>query len=269
MRKLLINTLLCALSGVASAQLPNWAEDVGFDQHPGESLPLDTAFTQADGTEVRLGDLFGERPVVLAFVYYECPMLCDQVLSGLVRSLRAVSFDVGREFDVIALSIDPGESAELAAAQKEGWLARYGRERTAKGWHFLTGDQANIERVTQAAGFRYAYDAETDEYAHAAGVVVVTAEGVLSRYFFDVEFPARDLRLGIVEASEGTIGQVIDRVLLFCFQYDRALGAYTLAIWRVLRFLGVLTLVCLAGFIGRAMWRERRLPSLATEAPVP
>lgn len=267
MKRLLASLFLCATPGFASAQLPNWAEDIGYDQHPGEQLPLDTSFVRSDGTSVELSELFGERPVILAFVYFECPMLCDQVLSGLVRSLRAISFDVGREFDVIALSIDPGETPALAAEQKAGWLKRYGRERTRAGWHFLTGEEANIKRVAGAAGFRYAYDAETDEYAHAAGVVVVTADGTLSRYFFDVEFPARDIRLGLVEASEGKIDRVIDRVLLFCFQYDRALGAYTLATWRVLRFLGALTVGAITLFIGRSLWKERRKPAVATEAP--
>lgn len=249
---------LAAFGAAAAAQgLPPQSE-VGFDQRLGAELPLDARFTREDGHEIALGELFGQRPVVLAFVYYECPQLCGQVLSGLVRSLRAIPLEAGADFDVVAVGIDPDETPELARAKLASTLEVYARDGAEAGWHFLTGAADEIRRVADAAGFRYVYDPATDQYAHAAGLVVATPEGRLSRYFFDVEFPARDLRLAIVEAGAGRVGTAIDQVLLFCFHYDAAQGRYSLAIWSLLRVGGLATVGALAGFVVWSLRREQR-----------
>ncbi len=247
---------LCASTSAAQS-LPAQAQ-VGFDQRLGARLPLDARFALEDGREIALGELFGRRPVVLAFVYYECPMLCGQVLAGLVRSLRAIPLDAGTDFEVVAVGIDPGETPALARAKRASCLEAYGRAGAEDGWHFLTGAEGEIRRVADAAGFRYAYDPSTDQYAHAAGLVVATPAGELSRYFFDVEFPARDLRLGIVEAGAGAVGTAIDQVLLFCFHYDPSRGRYSLAIWSIVRLAGLATVSALAGFVLRSLVREQR-----------
>jgi protein SCO1/2 len=196
--------------------------------------------------------------VILAFVYYECPMLCTLVLNGLVSALRAVELEPGRDFDVVAIGIDPDETSELARAKQARYLDEYGKPETAGGWHFLTGAEPEIRRVADAAGFRYAYVPEKDEYAHASGVVVATPDGRLARYFFGIEYPPRDLRLALVEASDGKIGTLVDQVLLLCYHWDPLTGRYGLAIMNVIRFLGGLTVLGLVVFVGRALLRDRR-----------
>ena len=191
--------------------MPGPLADVDFDQRLGERLPLDLRFRDETGATVRLGDYFGRRPVVLSFVYYGCPMLCGLVQSGLVTSLRAVDFDPGRDFDVVVVCFDHRETPAMAAEAKRQALGRYGRAGTDAGWHFLTGDEAAVRALTSAAGFRFVYDAARDEFAHAAGVLLVTPEGRLSRYLYGVEYPARDLRLGLVEASGEQIGTPVDQ----------------------------------------------------------
>ena len=232
--------VLGAGAPLAEAQLgsADVIAEVKIEQRLGAQLPLDARFVDDAGREIELGELFGERPVVLAFVYYECPMLCKLVLDGLVTSLKPLAFDVGTDFDVIAISIDPGETAELAGAAKADHVDAYGRPETAPGWHFLSGTESEIERVAEAAGFRYVYDPVTDEYAHAAAILVATPTGELSRYFYGVEYGSRDLRLGLVEASAGEIGSLTDAVLLLCFHYDPTTGKYGLVIMRTLRFAG-------------------------------
>lgn len=245
-------------------------ERIGFDQNLGATLPLDTSFVHDDGRTVELGDLIGERPVVLCFVYYECPMLCTLVLNGLVSSLRAVKLDPGVDYDVVAISIDPGETPELAAAKKAKYLEELGRPEAAPSWHFLSGDEASIRAVADVCGFRYEYLEDKDEYAHASGLIVTTADGRLARYLYGVEFPPRDLRLGLVEASEGKVGSLVDQVLLLCLHYDPLTGKYGLAIMNTIRVLGGLTVGVMLVFIARSLLRDRRSRSTrATGAALP
>ncbi len=258
---------LCALAALllglpAGAQvqdnsLPAALRGVDFEQRLGADLPLDAVFTDSQGRERPLGDYFGDRPVLVSLVYYECPMLCSLVLNGLVSSLRAVDFDAGDAFDVVVVSFDSRETHTLAAAKKENYVKSYGRDDAAAGWHFLTGDEENIARLAEAIGFRWVYDEERDEFAHSAGVVVATPEGVLSRYFYGIEFPPRDLRLGLVEASDSKIGTFADQVLLFCFHYDPQTGRYSVATLNAVRAGGVLTVAAIAAFILMALRRER------------
>ncbi len=243
--------------GQSSNVVPESFQGIGFDQRLGEELPLDAVFVDEAGREVRLGTYFGSRPVILALVYYECPMLCTLVLDGLARSLKAVDFDPGTDFDVVVVSFDPGETPEMAAAAKRKTVSRYGRLDTAAAWHFLTGDGSSIDRLTEAAGFRYRYFEETDEYSHAGGVVLVTAEGKISRYAFGIEYAPRDLRLALVEASENRIGTAVDQLLLFCFHYDPATGKYSAAVMNLVRAGGILTLLAL-GLSFVLMTRRRR-----------
>lgn len=255
-----------AVSGSGLSPLPgavaNEADDlisrIDVAQRLGEALPLDAVFTDESGARVELGSLFGERPVVLALVYYECPMLCTLVLNGLVKSLRPLGMDVGDQFDVVVVSFDPGETPEMARAKKAAYVESYGRPDTADGWHFLTGDAASIDAITDAVGFEYAYDADRDEYAHAAAVMVATPEGQLARYLFGVEYSSRDVRLALVEASAGKIGTLVDRLLLYCYHYDPSRGRYSAVALNVVRLAGVATMTALAGFILVMRRRERR-----------
>ena len=222
---------------------------VGFDQKLGAQAPLDLVFRDEGGRPVKLGALVRGRPALLALVYYKCPMLCTETLNGLVRALRALSFDAGRQFAVVILSIDPRETPALAAAKQKVYVERYGRSGGARGWSFLTGDEAAIRRLAGAGGFRYAYDPGLDQYAHPAGLVVLTPAGRVSRYLFGVEFAAGDVRLALVEAAAGAIGTPIDRLVLFCYHYDPLTGRYGPRIIRVLQAAGVLTLAGLAALV--------------------
>jgi len=246
-----------AQSLVDPSQMPGELKEVSFEQRLGETLPTELEFVAEDGSRVRLGDLFAERPVVLTFVYYECPMLCTLTLNGLAKSLDVVDFEVGATYDVVVVSIDPGEGPAEATKSKAETVKRYGREATAPGWHFLTGDQASIERLTQAAGFNYTYLPESDEYAHTSGILVVTPEGRLSKYFYGIEFPPKDIRLALVEASEDKIGTVVDQVLLYCFRFDPKLGKYTAATMRILRLVGGIFALGLIAFLFTTVRRER------------
>jgi protein SCO1/2 len=231
----------------AETGLPDALREVAFDQKLGEKLPLDATFRDESGATVALADYFdGDKPVVLTLVYFECPMLCSLVLNGVVRSLRVLKFDVGKEFDMLTISIDPDETPELARAKKENYVGLYKREGAENGWHFLTGEQDAIQRVADAVGFRYTYDPQSDEFAHAAGIVVLTPDGVVSRYFYGVDFPPRDLRLGLVEATDGGVGNAIDQALLFCYRYDPESGTYSAVVFNILKIAAILTLVGLA-----------------------
>jgi protein SCO1/2 len=238
-----VSLLLCT---PLRAQTP---AGVGFDQRLDAQVPLDLAFRDDGGRAARLGDLLAGKPAILALVYYRCPMLCTETLNGLVRALRALSFDAGRQFDVVVVSIDPRETAALAAAKKKLYVERYGRTSGAKGWTFLTGDEASIRRLAAAVGFRYVYDADLRQYAHATGLVVLTPDGRVSRYLYGVEYPAGDLRLALVEAAAGKIGTPVDLLLLYCYHYDPLSGRYGLVVTRVLRAAGALTVLLLAALI--------------------
>ncbi len=240
------------LRAATPASQKKMLDGVGFDQNLGKQAPMDAVFRDSDGRAVRFGDLFRGKPVVLAFVYYKCPMLCTETLNGLVRALRALSFDAGLQFDVATVSIDPRETPALAAAKKAPYVERYGRAGAARGWSFLTGDSGSIRRLAGAAGFRYAYDAELDQYAHATGLIVLTPEGRISRYLYGVEYAAGDLRLALVEATAGTIGSPVDQLLLYCYHYDPLTGQYGLLVTRALRVAGALTVVLMAALIARS-----------------
>jgi protein SCO1/2 len=233
--------------------------EVGFDQNLGGALPLEARFRDETGREVRLGDYFDAgRPVLLAFVYYRCPMLCTLVADGVAASFKGIPFVPGRDFDVVFLSIDPEDDPERAAAKKQAALARYGAPETAAGWHFLSGDARAIAAATEAAGFRYVRDAASGEYAHAAGIVLATAEGRISRYLFGIDYAPRDLKLALVEASAGKVGGLVDRLLLLCYHYDAAMGRYTAVSLLALRLLAGATLAALAGYVVFSLTRERR-----------
>jgi protein SCO1/2 len=237
---------------------PALAEDlvasVDVEQKLGDALPLAARFRDEQGRDVELGSVFGERPVVIALVYYECPMLCTLVLNGLVRAMQPLALDAGRDFDVLVVSFDPQETPALARAKKATYVEAYGRDGAEAGWHFWTGERASIEALTGALGFRYAYDAARDEYAHAASLFVATPEGRISRYLFGVEYSSRDLRLALVESVEGGIGTLADALLLLCYHYDPSTGRYTRAAMGVMRAAGAVTVVA----IGSLVWALRR-----------
>ncbi len=240
---------------VRAEEKPEMLKGIGIDQRLDQPLPLDAAFRSETGETVRLGRYFGKRPVVLALVYYNCPMLCTQVLNGLVSSLSVLSLSAGRDFDVVAVSFDPRETPAMAAAKKEAYLTRYRRAGAGQGWHFLTGDEASIASLTKAAGFRFRFDEALGQFAHASAVMVATPGGRLARYFYGIEYPPRDLRLGLVEASAGRIGTPVDQILLFCFHYDPASGKYGAAVVNIVRLAGGLTVALLAGSL---FWMSRR-----------
>ncbi|PYV07609.1 MAG: SCO family protein [Acidobacteria bacterium] len=241
----------------APSGLPPALRQVGIDQKLDARLPLDVAFADERGAEVRLGDYFGRRPAVLALVYYDCPMLCTLVLNGLVKSLRALKLDAGADFEVVVCSIDPGERPPLAARKREMYVRTYARPASAAGWHFLTGNAESIARLADAVGFRYTYDPATRQFAHASGIMVATPDGRLARYLYGIEYSARDLRLALVEASAGKIGTRADQVLLYCFHYDPKTGKYGVVIMNVIRLLGSATALALAGLVVALMRRER------------
>lgn len=239
----------------ASAK-PQVLQQVRFDQRPGHPVRLDTPFRDEAGRQVRLGDYFGKRPVVLVLAYYECPMLCDLVLNGLSGSLKALAFNPGQEYEVVVASIDPGETPELAAEQKRQVLARYNRSGTEDGWHFLTGSQSSIEALTDDVGFRYVYDRDRDEYAHAAGVTILTPEGRISRYLFGIDFPPRDLRMALIESTENKIGSLVDQAMLYCFHYNPTIGRYSAATMQILRIAAAMTVVAVVLMIVLLRRRE-------------
>jgi len=224
---------------------PELLKQVGIDQKLNQTIPLNLAFRDENGNRVELGQYFGQKPVILTLVYYNCPMLCTQVLNGVESGLKELPTDIGKQFDVVTISIDPTESHVLAKVKKEMYVGMYGRPGAAEGWHFLTGDEAQIKQLADAVGFRYAYDPDTKQFAHASAIMLLTPEGKISRYFYGIQFPSRDLRLGLVEASEGKIGTPVDQVLLFCYHYDPATGKYGLLISRVIQAGGALTVLIL------------------------
>ena len=216
--------------------LPGALQGVGIDQKLDEQVPLDLIFKDEAGRDVPLSSFFSKgKPVLLALVYYRCPMLCTQILTGVESSLKAVTFNPGQDFEVVSVSFDPKDTPELAASKKQTYLRRYGRANTANGWHFLTGDEQNIRALTDAVGYHVKYDPKTDQYAHASGIMILTPEGRISRYFYGVEYAPRDVRLGLVEASKSKIGNPVDAVLLFCFHYDPSTGKYGAVAMNLLR----------------------------------
>lgn len=233
-------------SGNPSTGLPAALKEVKIEQKLDQQLPLELAFRDETGQSVKLGQFFGNKPVVVALVYYDCPMLCTQVLNGMVTSFRVLPFQIGNEFDVVTVSFDPRETSALAAAKKKvyvDYLPEKMRAGAQQGWHFLTGDQASIDALTEAVGFHYRYDEATKQFAHGSAIMLTTPQGRLSRYFYGVDYSARDLRLGLIESSQNKIGSRVDELLLFCYQYDPATGKYGAAVMRIMRIAGVLTLL--------------------------
>jgi len=259
--------------GQSSNGLPPALVDVGFEPPLNGQMPLDLAFRDETGRSAKLGDYFGQKPVLLAFVYYGCPMLCNQVEQGVVSSMKMVSFNPGHDYEVVFVSFDPRETPDMAAQKKADAVSRYGRSSTAAGWHFLTGSKDSINAATQAANFRYTFSEKTNLFAHASGIMILTPAGRISRYFYGVEYPTRDVRLGLVEASQGRIGAPIDRVLLFCYQYDPTAATYSASILRIIRLSGVFTvLLIVAGILifrrrdhASANSNLRRPPGVQTE----
>jgi protein SCO1/2 len=262
----LIYCLLATLTGAApvraEASLPASLQGVGFDQKVNEPVPPELEFRDEEGRLVRLGDYFHGKPVILVLAWYRCPMLCTEVLNGLVRAMLDMPFDAGKEYEVLTVSFDPRETAELAAAKKAMYVERYGRAGAEEGWHFLTGTQESIDSLTRAVGFRYRYDAKKDQFAHASGIVILGPTGKIFRYFLDIRYSPRDLRLSLVEASQNRIGTAADQVLLYCFHYDPLEGKYGAVILNILRLSGALTVLVVGTGVGLLWWRERRAARL-------
>src|SRR5438876_5227117 len=237
-----------ASAGPAASAMPAVLQNVGFEPPLNGQMPLDLPFRDQTGRSVQLRDYFQQqKPVVLAFVYYRCPMLCDQVEQGVVGVLRMLSFNPGRDYEVVFVSFDSRETPEMAAEKKKKALAHFRRPEADSGWHFLTGSRESVEAATKAANFRFSFDAKNNLFAHASGVLLLTPDRRISRYFYGVEYPGRDMRLGLVDASAGKVGTAIDHVLLFCYHYDPTAATYSASILRIIRLAGVLTIVCLVG----------------------
>jgi protein SCO1/2 len=233
---------------------PPRLENVGIEQHLDAQVPADLAFRDDTGKTVKLGDYFGHKPLILNLVYYNCTMLCGEALAGLSSAMRLVKFDVGNEFDVVTISFDPRETPEMAAAKKKDYVARYGRANAAAGWHFLTGQPESINALTKAVGFQYQYDEKTNQYAHATAIMVLTPQGRISRYFYGVDFPPKDLRMGLVEASQGKIGNAVDAVLLYCYHYNPESGKYGAMVGNILRLAAAATILLLGSLLF-ILWR--------------
>jgi len=248
----------------AAAVLPPGLRNVSLEQRLNQQVPLNLTFRDDSGREMPLSSYFGGKPVILAMVYYQCPMLCTQILNGLAISLRAMSLESGRDFEVVAVSIDPTETPDLAARKKTEYLRRYAKSST--GWHFLTGAEPQIHQLAEAVGFRYAYDPRTKQYAHASAIMVLTPEGRLSRYFYGIEYAPRDLRLGLVEASQGRIGSPVDQVLLYCYHYDPTTGKYSAIVMNIIRLAGAFTIVIFGSLL---VWMWRRDLRRGREASLP
>lgn len=244
----------------ASADLvaPKVWQDVKIDQNLGLQVPGDLVFRDERGQSVRLDQYYGRKPIILTVVYYECPMLCTQVLTGLLHSIQSIRLQLGQDYEIVTVSFDPKEGPELAAKKKQGYAKRYLRDGAAEGWHFLTGSQESIDRLTKTIGFNYKYDEVSQQYAHASGIMMLTPEGKLSRYFYGIQYPPRDVELGLVESSNNKIGSPVHQFLLLCFHYDPLTGKYGLAISRMLTAGGLLTVLSLGIFISRSLWLERR-----------
>ena len=247
-------------SVVPGNTMPGPLKEVRYDQRVGEQVPMELPFRDETGRAVKLGDYFGRRPAILVLAYYHCPMLCDMVLQGVETGLKPLSLDPGKDFDVVVVSIDPAETPAMAAKKRGEILDRYARPGTEAGWHFLTGTPPSISRLANAVGFHYVYDKDRNEFAHAAGMVILTPQGRVSRYLFGLEYPARFIRMGLVESASGKIGNVVDQVLLYCFHYDPVIGRYSAATLNIVRLGGILTVLGLVLLIVLLRRRETAQP---------
>jgi len=242
---------------------PQYLTNVGIEQRLDAPVPAGLAFVDDTGRPVKLGDYFGKRPLILNLVYYNCTMLCGEALAGLTGSMKMIKFDVGNQYDVVTVSFNPQETPQVAAAKKADYIKRYGRPGAASGWHFLTGPPESINALTKAVGFQYQYDAAKNQYAHATAIMVLTPEGRISRYFYGVDFPPKDLRMGLVEASQGKIGNAVDELLLYCYHYDPATGKYGAIVSNMLKIGAALTILLLGGMILVFIRIERSAPKLS------
>lgn len=259
--------------GIAHAQVPapqtGWQGDgstnqkisildrVGIDQRLNNQVPLDLTFLDENGKQVQLRQYFGSKPVLLAFVYFQCPMLCSQVLAGIAGALNGIiRFDAGRDFNIVTVSFDPRDTPEAAAENKKRYLARYRRPGAAEGWHFLTGKKEQIDELASAVGFRYAWDPQIKQFAHTSGIMLLTPDGRLAQYYYGIEYPPRDIQLGIIEASQGKIGNLVDKIELYCYHYDPTKGRYGAVIFNILRLSALVTVLVLGGFIGIMFRRD-------------
>ena len=258
--------VLLPSAGVAQVTSKQLVQDVGIDQKLNAQVPLDLQFKDEKGNAVRLGELIKDKPVILNLVYYRCPMLCTQVLNGTLRSCQALKFQLGDEYEIVSVSIDPSDTPEMAAAKKKTYVNSYRRPGAEEGWHFLTGDAESIEKLATTVGYRYHYDQKSNQYAHASGIMILTPEGRVSRYLYGIEYHPSDLRLALVESSENKIGTPVDAFLLLCFHYDPATGTYGLIIHNVLRMLGIVTILLIGGFLFVMFRQERRRASAVASA---
>jgi protein SCO1/2 len=274
-RMVMSMALATTLCGVAAAQYftppetktvsPPGLEGVGLDQRLNEQVPLNLTFKDEQGKAVKLGDFFHEgRPVILNLVYFQCPMLCTEVLNGLTSALKVIKFVPGKQFEVVTVSIDPRETPQLAANKKEMYLKKLGNPEAAKGWHFLTGEQPQIAELAKAVGFRYHYDAKLDQFAHAAGIMLITPTGKVAQYYYGVEYSAKDMRLGIVEASQNKIGSLADQVLLYCYHYDPRTGRYGATITNIVRLAGLTTVIVLGSVLVLLFRKEKQDQGIGT-----
>ncbi|MEW5959609.1 MAG: SCO family protein [Chloroflexota bacterium] len=257
---LILTMLLLAPANPARADKPlpqNLIKEVGFDQKLSQQVPPELEFTDSLGQPVKLGDYFGEKPVILALGYYRCPMLCSLVRNGLYESLKQLDFTVGQEFEVVIVSIDPAETPQDADIKRQVSIMNYERPGSDAGWHFLVGQAEPIRQLAQAVGFRYTYDEDLAQYVHPAGIVILTPQGQISRYLYGIDFPARDLRLGLVEAAANKIGSAVDQLLLLCYHYDPVAGEYTLFIMNIIRLVGLATVLMLGGTVLILLRRDR------------
>ncbi len=257
-------------SGITSPPVnerPPLLQNVGIEQHLDAQIPPDLAFVDDAGNPVKVGDYFGRKPLILNLVYFNCTMLCGEELAGLSSAMRLIKFDVGNEFDVITVSFDPRETPAMAATKKKDYVGRYGRANAAAGWHFLTGQPTAIDALTKAVGFQYQYDPKTNQYAHATAIMVLTPQGRISRYLYGVDFPPKDLRLGLVEASQEKIGNPVDAVLLYCYHYNPATGKYGAVINNILRLAGAVTILIIGGMI-LVLWRLDRATARKAESKI-
>ena len=261
---------LALLAGLASfstsaqqVATPAILRHVGITQSLDAGVPADLAFRDETGKSVRLGDFFGKKPIVLSLVYFECPALCTEVLNGELRTMNAISLNLGKDFEAVTVSFEPTDTPALAKAKRDVYIGQYGRAGAVDHWHFLTGDRQSIDALTNVVGFQYAYDASIHQYAHTAAIVVLTPDGRIDRYFYGVQYPARDFRLGLIEASEGKIGTLTDHALLYCYQYNPMTGKYGVVIMNVIRLAGIITIVLIIGLLLllRKISRKRMLVS--------
>ena len=244
--------------GLDASATPEILEHVGIEQRIGVALPLNLEFKDETGTPVNLGSYFGEKPVILTLVYYDCPMLCTEVLNGLNRSLAPLNYSIGEEFEVVTVSFDPRESPTLASQKKAVYTQRYGRPGTAEGWHFLTGEAPAIDALTESVGFNYVYDESEGQFVHGSAIMVVSPKGTVSHYFFGIEYPSEDIRLALIESSEEKLGNVFDQIMLYCFNYDPEQGRYGVAIMNAMRLAGLATLLAMGSFMVVMFKRDRR-----------